>query len=104
MAVKLAFIGLVPDADYEKHRCLIKTPQYHFSIVMVENQKRAIEVCKTLASEDGVDQITFCPGFTYVDVGEISKVIGDGVAIAVARRDGISERIMTKAKEREGLI
>ena len=104
MAVKLAFMGLVPDADPTKHRCVIETPKYHLFVVMVQNQEQAIEMCKTLANEEGIDQITLCPGYTYEDVGEIARVVGENIAIAVARRDGPSERIMTEAKKREGLI
>lgn len=104
MAVKLAFLGRVPDADPEKHRCVIETPAYQLYVVMVENQRQAIEVCKTLASKKGVDQITLCPAFTHRDVGEIADVVGENIAIAVARRDSPSNRILTEAKKREGLV
>jgi len=93
MAVKLAFIGLIPDADPTKHRCVMETTKYHLFIVMVQNQEQAIEACKKLANEEGIDQITFCPGYTYEAVGEIAKTVGGNVAIAVARRDGPSERL-----------
>ena len=101
MAVKLAFIGRVPDADPEKHRCVIETPVYQLYVVMVENQRQAIEVCETLASKEGVDQITLCPAFTHRDVGEIAEVVGKNVAVATARRDGPGDRALTEAKKKE---
>lgn len=104
MAVKLAFIGRVPGARPEEHRCTIKTPKYHLLVVMVEDQKQAIESCKKLADYEDIDQITLCPGFTDTDVGEITGALGNAVAVAVARRDSIGEAIMTEAKKREGLI
>jgi hypothetical protein len=104
MAVKLAFLGRVPGAEPTKHRCVIETPYYMLFAVMVKDQEQAIEACKTLVNEEGIDQITLCPAFTHRDVGEIAGVVGENIAVAVARRDGRSNEIMTRAKKREGVV
>jgi len=44
MAFKALFLAHAPDAEAEKHRCVIETPKYYkLFVVVVKNQKQAIE-------------------------------------------------------------
>lgn len=65
MAFKAAFLAHAPDAEPERHRCVIETSKYKLFVVLVRNQEQAIEVCQKLVKEEGVHSILLCPGFTH---------------------------------------
>ena len=44
MAFVAAFVAHAPDADPEKHRCVIETPKYKLYVVVVRDQEQAKEV------------------------------------------------------------
>ena len=103
MAFKVLFLAHAPDAEAEKHRCVIETPKhYKLFVVVVKDQEQAIEVCKKVVEEEGVQSILLCPGFTHRDVAEISEAVGENVGVFVARGDGPSNRISMEAMRREG--
>ena len=102
MAFKVVFLAHTPDAEPEKHRCVIETPKYKLFVVLVKNQEQAIEVCKNLVKEEGIHSILLCPGFTHRDIAEIKEAVGDNVAISVARGDGPSSRVVREVMKREG--
>ena len=103
MVFKVLFLAHAPDAEPEKHRSVIETPKhYKLFIVVVKNQKQAIEVCKKVVKEEGIQSILLCPGFTHRDVAEISEAVGENVGIFVARGDGPSNRISMEVMAREG--
>jgi len=103
MAFKVLFLAHAPDAEPEKHKCVVKTSKYYkLFVVVVKNQKQAIEVCKKAVKEEGVQSILLCPGFTHKDVAEISKVVGENVGVFVARGDGPSNRVSMEAMRNEG--
>ena len=102
MAFKALFLAHAPDAEAEKHRCVIKTPRYRLFVVVVKDQEQAIEVCKKLVKEEGIHSILLCPGFTHRDVAEIQEAVGENVGVFVARGDGPSNRISMEVMRREG--
>lgn len=103
MSFKVLFLSHAPDADPEKHRCVIETPKcYKFFAVVVRDQKQALEACKKLVKEEGIQSILLCPGFTHKDVAEISEAVGRSAGVFVARGDGPSSGISRKAMEKEG--
>lgn len=102
MAFKVVFLAHTPDAEPEKHRCVIETSKYKLFVVLVKNQEQAVEVCKKLVKEEGIHSILLCPGFTHRDIAEISGAVGENVAIAVARGDGPSSRVVREVMKREG--
>jgi len=102
MAFKALFLAHAPDAEAEKHRCVIETPKYKLFVVVVKNQKQAIEVCKKVVKEEGIQSILLCPGFTHRDVAEIQEAVGENVGVFVARGDGPSNRISMEVRRREG--
>ena len=102
MAVKLAFIVQAPDGDPSKHRSTIKTSKAEMTTIVVErfNFDQAEEVCKELA-QDGIDCVFLCPGFSHKAVARMADVLGDKVAIDVARGDGPAAMIMGQLLARE---
>jgi len=103
MVFKVLFLAHAPDADAEKHRCVIETPKYYkLFVVVVRDQEQAVEVCKKIVEEEGVQSILLCPGFTHRDVAEISEAVGENVGVFVARGDGPSNRNSIKVMRSEG--
>jgi hypothetical protein len=97
------FLAHAPDADAEKHRCIIETPRYYkLFVVVVKDREQAVEVCKKFVEEEGVQSILLCPGFTHRDVAEISEAVGEDVGVFVARGDGPSNRISMQVMKSEG--
>jgi len=104
MAFKTLFLAHAPDADKEKHKSMIKTGMYQLFIVIVKDQKEAIEVCSDLVKKEKFDSVLLCPGFTHNDVAEIARVAGANVAVSVARGDGPSNKVSVEARRREGYL
>jgi len=102
MAFKVLFLAHAPDAEPEKHRCVIETSKYKLFVVLVKDQHQAVEACKTLVKEEGIHSILLCPGFTHRNVAEIAEAVGKNVAVAVARGDGPSDRVSMEVRKREG--
>jgi len=102
MAFKAAFLAHAPDAEPERHRCVIETSKYKLFVVLVRNQEQAIEVCQKLVKEEGIHSILLCPGFTHKNVAGIAEAVGENVGVAVARGDGQSSRVSMEVMKREG--
>jgi len=102
MAFKTVFIAHTPDAEPEKHRCVIETSKYKLFVVLVRDQGQAVKVCRELVKEEGIHSILLCPGFTHKDVAEIKEAVGENVGVFVARGDGPSTRISRAVMMREG--
>ncbi len=102
MAFKVVFLAHAPDADAEKHKCIIDTGKYKLFVVVVKNQDQAVEVCRKLVEEEGIHSVLLCPGFTHRDVAEIAKAVGENVGVFVARGDGPSHRASIEVMRREG--
>jgi len=104
MAFKAVFLAHTPDAEPEKHRCVIETSKYKLFVVLVKDQDQAVEVCKKLVKEEGIHSILLCPGFTHRDIAEISEAVGENVGVSVARGDGPSSKVTMQVRTREGLV
>ena len=92
-------------ANVQEHRCIIETPKYYkLFVVVVKDQKQAVEVCRNLVKEEGIHAILLCPGFTHKDVAEVTEAVGDKVAVSVARGDGPSSRVSMEVLKREGWL
>jgi len=102
MAFKVLFLAHAPDAETEKHRCVIETLKYKLFVVVVKDQRQAIEVCKKFVKEEGVQSILLCPGFKHKDVAEIQETVGENVGVFVARGDGPSNKASMEVMRREG--
>ncbi len=104
MAFKAVFVAHVPDADPEKHRCMIETPKYKLFVRVVQDQEQAVRVCQGLVKEEGIQSILLCPGFTHKNIAEIAEAVGEKAGVFVARGDGPSSRVTMGVMEREGLF
>ena len=102
MAFNVLFLAHAPDAEPEKHRCLIETPKYKLLIRIVQRQTQAVEVCRDLVKEEGIHSILLCPGFTHQNVAEIAEAVGQNVGVFVARGDGPSSGVTRGIMESEG--
>ncbi len=102
MAFRVLFLAHTPDAEPEKHRCVVETSKYKLFVRLVKNQPQAVEVCKKLAAEEGIHSILLCPGFTHKDIAEISEAVGENVGVFVARGDGPGSRVTMEVMKREG--
>jgi hypothetical protein len=102
VAFKVVFIAHTPDAEPEKHQCVVETPKYKLLVRLVKDQVQAVQVCKKLVKEEGIHSILLCPGFTHQNVAEISEAVGRNVGISVARGDGPSSKIAKDVMRREG--
>jgi hypothetical protein len=102
MAFKVGFLAHAPDAEPEKHRCVIETSKYKLFVVVVKDQDQAVEACKKLVKAEGIHSILLCPGFTHRDVAELTEAVGKNVAVAVARGDGPSNSVSAEVRKREG--
>ncbi|NPV60838.1 MAG: hypothetical protein HPY75_14405 [Actinobacteria bacterium] len=101
MAFVAAFIAHAPDADPEKHRCVIDTGKYRLVVVVVSDQEQALAVSRELVEKEGIHSVLLCPGFTHADVAAIAEAVGENVGVTVARGDGPSNRIAVQAIARE---
>jgi hypothetical protein len=106
MAMKLAFLIMSPDGDPKKHRTTITTPKLEFTTVAIEsmNIDQAVDVCKDLVQNKGVQGLMLCPGFSHQAVAKVSSAVGPGIAIDVARGDVPSGRIISGIMAAEGWI
>ena len=103
MAFKVLFLAHAPDAEAEKHNCVIETPKYYkLFVVVVKDQEQAIEVSKKYIKEEGIQSILLCPGFTHSDIAELSEAVGKAVGVFVARGDGPSNGMSLEVMKREG--
>jgi len=102
MAFKVVFLAHAPDAEPEKHRCVIETSKYKLFVVVVRGQDQAVEVCRKLVKEEGIHSILLCPGFTHRNVAEIAEAVEEIVGVFVARGDGPSNRVSMNIMKREG--
>ncbi|MFB0559973.1 MAG: DUF6506 family protein [Candidatus Lokiarchaeia archaeon] len=102
MAFKVVFLAHAPDAEPEKHRCVVETGKYKLFVVVVRNQQQAVEVLERLVREEGIHSILLCPGFTHKNIAEIAEAVGEKVGVFVARGDGPSSRVTMEVMRREG--
>lgn len=98
MTFNVLFMAHAPDADWQRHKSYIDTGSYHLYIVLVRDQAEALSAAKAWVAEHAIQSILLCPGFTHGDVAEIFQSLGGKVGVAVARGDGPSSQISTKAR------
>jgi len=86
MAMKLAFMALVPDADPRKHRCTVETEFVELIVQLVANKDQALEKAKQLADE-GCGAIELCGGFGHSMTGKIADAVRGKAAVGSVRSD-----------------
>ncbi|MCK4600110.1 hypothetical protein KAU37_09905 [Candidatus Bipolaricaulota bacterium] len=106
MAFKAASLIMAPDGDPTRHKATIKTDKLELTAVVVElmNFDQAVDVCKDLVQNQGVQSLSLCPGFTHEAVARIKNAVGEGVAVHVARGDIPSNQVIGEILTREGWL
>jgi hypothetical protein len=102
MAFEVLFLAHAPDAEPEKHTCMVDTGKYKLFVKVVKDQSEALEVCRNFVKAEGIHSILLCPGFTHGDIAEIAEAAGTNVGIFVARGDPPSTRVSLEVMAREG--
>jgi len=99
---KTLFIAHTPDADKDKHKCVVETSLYQLMVSLVRSQDEAVKVAQSLVAEEGIHSILLCPGFTHKEVAEIQEAVQGRAGVFVARGDGPSSRITLSVMEKVG--
>jgi hypothetical protein len=104
MAFKTGFVVMAPDGDPERHRASLKTSNLELTVVVVElmNFEQAVNVCRDLVQNEGIQSLILCPGFPHEAVAKVANAVGEGIAVAVARGDIPSVMITGEIMAKEG--
>ncbi|MFA5055803.1 MAG: DUF6506 family protein [Dehalococcoidia bacterium] len=86
MAMKLAFMAIVPDADPAKHQAVIATEFAELTCVLVPNMQQAIEKAKQLADE-GCSALELCGGFGHSMTGKVAEAVKGKMPVGAVRFD-----------------
>jgi len=87
MALKAAFIFLAPEAEPQKHRAKVVTPQVELTTIAARDYTEAKQVAQMLVSE-GVEAIELCGGFGNKGVAGIVEAVSGKAVVGVVRFDG----------------
>jgi hypothetical protein len=106
MVFKAGFVVMAPDADLKKHKAVIKTDKFEQHVVATEmmNFDQYVNACKDLVQKNGVQALILCPGCPHEVVARVSKEVGEGVAISVARGDVPSVMTAFEIFKKEGML
>ena len=66
------------------------------------NFDQAVEVCKDLVQNEGIQALTLRPGFTHQAVAKVVNAVGEGISVSVARGDTPSAMIAGQILRKEG--
>lgn len=86
MALKAAFVFVAPEADPEKHRSVIETPQVTLATVGVKDYQAAVNIARELV-EDGYVALELCGGFGVEGVAMVKRAVNGKAAVGVIRFD-----------------
>lgn len=96
------FIAHVPDANPTRDATVLETDLFKLHVKLVGSKKEAFFIVKELTDEETIHSIILCPGFSNEEVGDMSGIAGENVAISVARGDGKSSKIAREAMKKAG--
>ena len=86
MAMKMAFMAIVPDADPDKHHTTLSTDFVELVIQLVANMGQALDRAKQLA-EEGFGVIELCGGFGHSMTGRSADAVRGKAAVGSVRFD-----------------
>lgn len=86
MALKAAFIFVAPEADYTKHRTVVKTPQVELTVVGVKDYTDAVKAAQELV-DAGAGAIELCGGFGIQGTAAVQKAVAGKAVVGVVRFD-----------------
>lgn len=86
MALKLAFMAVVPGADPEKHRNVITTDFVELVTQLVSDRNQAVAKARQLADE-GCSAIELCGGFGHLGTAKVVEAVAGRTSVGVVRFD-----------------
>ena len=86
MAMKMAFMAIVPDADPDKHHSVLSTEFVELVIQFVANMDQAIDKAEQLVGE-GCGVIELCGGFGHSMTGRIADAVRGRASVGSVRFD-----------------
>lgn len=86
MALKAAFMFVAPDADPDRDRSVVKTPEVELIVVGVGDYASAEKAAAKLVAE-GVVAIELCGGFGHVGTARVFEAVNGKAAVGVVRFD-----------------
>ena len=86
MAMKVAFMAIVPGSDAEQHRSVLTTDFVELITQLVPDKDTAVAKAKQLADE-GCAAIELCGGFGHLGTAKIVEAVGGKASIGVVRFD-----------------
>jgi hypothetical protein len=86
MAMKMAFMAIVPDADPDKHRSVMSTELVELVIQFVANMDQALDRADQLVGE-GCGVIELCGGFGHSMTGRIADAVRGRASVGSVRFD-----------------
>ena len=87
MALKAAFLFVAPEAEAQKHRAQVKTPQVELTVVGVADYAAAVAAAQELTKQGIGGAIELCGGFGSEGVALVQKAVGPEIAVGVVRFD-----------------
>lgn len=86
MALKAAFIFVAPNADPDKDRSVVITPEVELTTVGVSDYASAEKVAADLVAA-GIVAIELCGGFGHAGTARIVQAVEGKAAVGVVRFD-----------------
>lgn len=86
MKLKAAFIFIATEANPNKHRTVVDTPNVALTVVGVDNYQKAEKVAIELA-EEGITAIELCAGFGIEGTAIINKAVKGKAIVGAVRFD-----------------
>lgn len=84
MKLNAGFIFLAPEADYQKDRQTVETPQVNLTVIGAKDYADAVEAAKEL-EDIGVTAIELCAGFGIEGVAKMKQAVSKQVSVGVVR-------------------
>jgi len=86
MAMKLAFMAIVPGSDAEKDRTTITTDFVELITQLVPDRDTAVKKAQQLADE-GCAAIELCGGFGHLGTARVVEAVAGKTSVGVVRFD-----------------
>lgn len=84
--LRAGFIFVAPEADYQKNRAVVETPEVVLTVVGVKDYITAAKAAKELVDE-GIGAIELCAGFGIEGTALVKKAVGEKAVVGVVRFD-----------------
>ncbi len=106
MAAKIGIVVMAEDVDPSVHRTSMKTPKLEYTLVAVQggNIDQAVDVCRSMVQNEGIQSFFLCPGFTYEAAARVKKAVGDKVSVNITKADMQDTMLGIQMLKQEGIL